>query len=145
MYTHKATSRVIYADTDNMGVAYHGNYLRWFEIGRAEMFRFLGLSYKTIESRGVYLPVSEVYCKYKSPARYDDLLVIETSIDDTLKGGVKFLYTVSDEGGKKIYAKGYTKHACVDAKGRVVRPPAFLRTIIDDISSGKIGEKTGDR
>ncbi len=140
MFTHKATSRVIYADTDNMGVAYHGNYLRWFEIGRAEMFRYLGLSYKSIESRGVYLPVSEVYCKYKAPARYDDLLVIETSIDESVKGGVKFLYTVSDGDGGKIYAKGYTKHACLDDKGRVVRPPAFLRAIIDDISRGRIPE-----
>ncbi len=138
MFTHKATSRVIYGDTDNMGVAYHGNYLRWFEIGRAEMFRSLGLTYKTIESRGVYLPVSEAYCKYKSPARYDDLLVIETAIDDSVRGGVKFNYTVSSEDGGKIFAKGYTKHACVDDKGRVVRPPAFLKTIIDDISRGNI-------
>lgn len=138
MYTHKATSRVIYGDTDNMGFAYYGNYMRWFEIGRAEMFRSLGLTYRVIESRGVFLPVSEAYCKYKTPARYDDLLVIETSIDEKVKGGVKFNYTVTSEDGKKIYARGYTKHACMDADGKVVRPPAFLRTIIDDISRGKL-------
>ncbi len=137
MYTHKTTSRVIYGDTDNMGVAYYGNYMRWFEIGRAEMFRTLGLSYKDIESRGIFLPVSEAYCRYKTPARYDDLLVIETSVDDSVKGGVKFDYTVSSEDGKKIYAKGFTKHACMNAKGRVTRPPAFLKTIIDDISRGR--------
>ncbi|MCP4694275.1 MAG: acyl-CoA thioesterase [Desulfobacterales bacterium] len=138
MFTHRATTRVIYGDTDNMGVAYHGNYMRWFEIGRAEMFRSLGLSYRVIESRGIFLPVSEVYCKYMTPARYDDLLVIDTSIDGSVKGGVKFNYVLTSENGETVYAKGYTRHACVNADGRVVRPPAFLKKIIDDISLGNI-------
>ena len=92
MLSHRTICRVIYGDTDKMGVAYHANYLRWFEMGRTEMFRSLGLSYRDIESRGVYLPVSEAYCKFKSPARYDDIMVIETSLDTKVRGGIKFDY-----------------------------------------------------
>ena len=67
--THRTEYRVIYGDTDNMGVAYHANYLRWFEIGRAELFRSLGMTYKSIEEKGYFLPVSEVYSKFVDSAR----------------------------------------------------------------------------
>ena len=76
MLSHRTTYRVIYGDTDNMGVAYYANYLRWFEIGRTEMFRHLGLTYSEIEARGIFLPVAEAHCKYLAPAHYDELLVI---------------------------------------------------------------------
>ena len=77
---HRFTIRVRYGDTDQMGFAYYGNYLRWFEIGRAELMRSLGLSYRDIEARGVWLPVLEARCRYLRPARYDDEVVIETGI-----------------------------------------------------------------
>ena len=80
MSDHKTTIRVIYGDTDNMGQAYYGNYFRWFEIGRNEMFRSLGLPYKSVEERGIFLPVAEAHCKYCVAAQYDDVLVIETSV-----------------------------------------------------------------
>jgi len=130
MLCHRTTSRVIYGDTDNMGVAYYANYLRWFEVGRTEMFRFLGLTYKSIESKGVYLPVSEVYCKFKSSARYDDLIVIETTLDTGVRGGIKFDYNIYREDGKTLLVQGYTKHACLNGNGRVIRPPAFLLELI---------------
>ena len=133
MLSNKTKCRVIYGDTDNMGFAYYANYLRWFEIGRTEMFRSFGLTYKEIESKGFYLPVSEVYCKYMAPAQYDDVLVIETSLDSTVRGGMKFDYIIYSEDGKKI-AKGYTKHACVDGNNRVVRPPGILLEIINKMS-----------
>jgi acyl-CoA thioester hydrolase len=128
---HRTTSRVIYGDTDKMGFAYNANYLRWFEIGRTELFRSMGLTYREIESRGIYLPVSEVYCKFITPVQYDDLLVIETSIDLTLKGAMKFDYQLFNENGQKAIARGYTKHPCVDREGRVIRPPRFLREFIN--------------
>lgn len=134
MLSNKTKCRVIYGDTDNMGFAYNANYLRWFEIGRTEMFRSFGLTYKAIESKGFYLPVSEVHCKYMAPAQYDDVLVIETSLDSTVRGGMKFDYIISSEDGKKIFAKGYTKHACVDGSNRVVRPPGILLEIINKMS-----------
>lgn len=130
MLTHQTTSRVIYGDTDNMGFAYHANYLRWFEIGRAELFRAWGLTYKSIEDKGIFLPVSEAHCKFIYPAKYDDLLIIETTLDANVKGAVKFDYSIFNEDGKKILAEGYTKHACVDKNGRVVRPPEFLKQLI---------------
>lgn len=131
---HRTSIRVIYGDTDQMGMAYHANFLRWFEIGRTEMFRFLGLSYKQIEQRGVYLPVAEVQCRFMAPVYYDDILVIETCLDRTVKGGMKFDYTLSVEGRNGTCARGFTKHACVDRDGRVVRPPAFIWEAVDNRS-----------
>jgi acyl-CoA thioester hydrolase len=133
MFSHRTTYRVIYGDTDNMGQAYYGNYFRWFEIGRSEMFRFLGLPYKAVEEKGIFLPVAESYCKYATPARYDDVLVIETSLDSKLKAGVKFDYKIFQEDGLTLIAEGYTKHPCVSREGKVVRPPQFLREVIAKI------------
>jgi len=130
MLRYRTTYRVIYGDTDNMGQAYYGNYFRWFEIGRSEMFRSLGLSYKAVEEHGIFLPVSETYCKYSTPAKYDDVLVIETSLDTKIKAGIKFDYTIYKEDGKTLLAQGYTKHPCVNRDGKVVRPPDFIREII---------------
>jgi len=131
MPTHKTTCRVIYGDTDNMGQAYYGNYLRWFEMGRNELFRSMGLTYLTVESRGIFLPVAEVYCKYAVPARYDDLLTIETSLDTRLRAAIKFDYRIFCQGTKTLLAQGYTKHACLNREGRVVRPPQFIKEVIE--------------
>lgn len=131
MPTHKTTCRVIYGDTDNMGQAYYGNYFRWFEIGRNELFRSLGLAYATVESRGIFLPVAETYCKYSVPARYDDFLTIETSLDSRLKGAIKFDYRIFGQDEKTLLAQGYTKHACLNREGKVVRPPQFIKEIIE--------------
>ena len=130
MSSHRTKSRVIYGDTDNMGQAYYGNYFRWFEIGRSEMFRSLGLSYKAVEENGIFLPVSEAHCKYTRPAKYDDILVIETSLDTNIKAGLKFDYKIYKEDGKTLLARGYTKHPCIDQDGKIVRPPAFIKKII---------------
>lgn len=132
MLVHNATCRVIYGDTDKMGMAYHANYFRWFEIGRTEMFRRLGLSYRDIEEKGLYLPVSTAHCKFIAPARYDDTLTIETTLDTKVRGGMKFDYRLLRKGPDDLLATGYTKHACVDHDGRVVRPPTFIKALIDD-------------
>ena len=132
MLTYKTTCRVIYGDTDNMGVAYYANYLRWFEMGRTEMFRSLGLTYKTIENKGFFLPVSEVHCKFMTPVQYDDVIGIEVSLDTSVRGGMKFDYKIVSEDGQAVHAKGYTKHAFVDCNGRVTRPPKFLQEVIQN-------------
>jgi acyl-CoA thioester hydrolase len=133
MFSHRTTCRVIYGDTDNMGQAYYGNYYRWFEVGRSEMFRSLGLPYKAVEESGIFLPVAESHCKYALPAKYDDILVIETSLDPKLKAGLKFDYKIFKEDGRTLIAEGYTKHPCVNREGKVVRPPPFLREVIAKI------------
>ncbi len=128
--SHRVHYRVIYGDTDNMGVAYNANYLRWFEIGRTEMFRHLGLTYREIEERGVMLPVAEVHCKFIRSARYDDLITIETTLDTGMRSGFKFRYRILDEAGAVEIATGWTTHACLNAEGKVVRPPRFLTELI---------------
>ena len=142
MPKHKTTCRVRYSDTDKMGFVYHANYLRWFEICRSEMLRSMGVSYKSLESKGFYLPLSEMHCKFNTPSQYDDILLIETSLDKRYRAGMKFDYQIFSENGEKLLASGYTKHACLDSSGRVVRPPKFLLNVIaehsDSSSSSKI-------
>ena len=130
MKSYTTTVRVIYGDTDNMGIAYHANYFRWFEIGRSEMFRSLGLAYREIETKGIFLPVSEVGCKFTAPIRYDDLLVIETTLDPTVRGGMKFDYRIFRDNEDTVLARGFSKHACLNRDGKVVRPPAFITDLV---------------
>jgi acyl-CoA thioester hydrolase len=130
MQSYTTTVRVIYGDTDNMGIAYHANYFRWFEIGRSEMFRSLGLAYREIEKKGIFLPVSEVGCKFTAPIRYDDLLVIETTLDPTVRGGMKFDYRIFRDNEDAVLARGFSKHACLNRDGKVVRPPAFITDLV---------------
>src|ERR1035437_8151496 len=91
----EARVRVRYAETDKMGVVYHANYLVWFEVGRCELLRAIGSSYRDLESTGIMLPVIEAHCEYRSPARYDDELQVKTW--GTLVSGarVEFRYEVS--------------------------------------------------
>ena len=133
MLSHQTHYRVIYGDTDNMGVAYHANYLRWFEIGRTELLRSWGLPYREIESRGIQLPVAEAHCKYQQPAKYDDMLTIEATLDPNTKGGVKIDYRILSQDGMAIHATGYTRHAFLNLEGKVVRPPAFFCELVDSL------------
>jgi acyl-CoA thioester hydrolase len=135
---------VIYGDTDKMGVAYYGNYLRWFEIGRTEMIRSWGLAYKELEDRGVFLPVAEARLKFISSARYDDVLVIETTLDPGVRAGMKFDYRVFERESDKLLAEGFTVHAFMDADGKVIRPPRFLRRLVQDNLEKASGGRTGD-
>ena len=102
---HRFAIRVRYGDTDQMGFAYYGNYLRWFEIGRAEMLRSLGRSYRDIESLGIWLPVLEAKCRYLKPARYDDEVVIETGVLALGRASVRFGYRVV-RGGSEASSDG---------------------------------------
>ena len=132
MISHRTTYRVIYGDTDRMGVAYHANYLRWFEIGRAELFRSLGMTYKSIEEQGYFLPVAEVNCKFVSSAQYDDLILIETTVDDGVRGGIKFNYRILRSSDETELVRGFTRHAFMDRDGRVVRPPSFVIDLLKE-------------
>lgn len=118
--------RVIYADTDAMGIVYHTNYIRWFEIGRTEFFRNIGIAYRDVESKGFNLPLTQAYCHYHLPARYDDLVLLETNIDFVKRASMKFVHKIWDEGHKSLLAEGYTIHACTDSSGKVIRIPAMI-------------------
>ncbi|MBR9981143.1 MAG: acyl-CoA thioesterase [Desulfatitalea sp.] len=130
MLSHRTTYRVIYGDTDTMGIAYYANYLRWFEIGRTELLRAWGLAYREIEARGVLLPVSEAFCKYMTPAKYDDVLTIEAALDPEIKAGLKIDYRITSADGQTVHAVGHTRHAFLNTEGRVIRPPQFMRDLI---------------
>jgi acyl-CoA thioester hydrolase len=124
--SNRTTCRVIYGDTDQIGVAYYANYLRWFEIGRNGLLRSVGLPYTEIERREVLLPVSEVCCKYVSSVCYDDEIIIETSLDPTVRSGLKLDYVIYRKADMQVAAKGHTLHACLGKDGKVIRPPAFI-------------------
>jgi len=127
---HRFPLRVRYADTDRMGFAYYGNYMRWFEIGRAEMMRSLGTSYREIVESGVSLPVVEASCRYRKPARYDDAIVIETAVADLGRASVEFAYRVVREGDGELLATGRTQHCFLAPDGRPGRAPEGLAALL---------------
>ena len=123
---------VIYGDTDQMGVAYYANYLKWFEIGRTELLRQIGIPYTSIEEKGLRFPVIEVSCRYFRPSRYDDVITIETSLTSLGRATLTFSYRLSrkEKEDEVLIASGWTKHACVDEKGEVTKIlPALEATL----------------
>ena len=127
---HRFELRVRYADTDQMGWAYYGNYLRWFEIGRAEMMRSLGRSYRAVEEEdGVLLPVLDARCRYFRGARYDERLTLETGVLDVARARLRFGYRVLGEHGERC-ALGYTEHCVVTRDAKPVRPPEPLAALL---------------
>lgn len=103
MYTHETSVRVRYAETDQMNVVYHGNYAQYFEVGRVEAIRALGISYKDLETMGVIMPVIEWSAKFLRAAHYDDLLTIRTTLKEWPKDHrIEFLQEVYNEKGKLL-------------------------------------------
>jgi acyl-CoA thioester hydrolase len=121
----KTEIRVIYGDTDQMGVVYYGNYLRFFEAARSDFLRDKGARWRDVErTHGVYLPVVEAKVNYKRPGFYDDLLVIETMLAELGRASLRFEYRVLR--GDDLLATGHTIHACVDKQGDIREFPAAL-------------------
>ena len=130
-----AKTRVIYGDTDMMGVAYYGNYLRWFEMGRNELIREKGMTYRKFEERGLILPVAEANVKYLKSARYDDPIEVHTRVAELGRVRVSFEYeiwraqeeateTEPERGERELLATGVTVHACLGrADGKPARIP----------------------
>ncbi len=107
--------RVRYAETDQMGVVYYANFLVWFEIGRVELLRQHGFDYKTMEvDDDCFIPVVEVNCRYKSPARYDDELTIETRVTGVRGAVLKFRYRIVRVSDQQLLAEGETTHVVTD-------------------------------
>jgi acyl-CoA thioester hydrolase len=124
--------RVIYGDTDQMGVVYYANYLRWFEKGRSEFLRQIGLPYPAVERQGFNFPVVEVSCRYLQSARYDDEVHIETVLTELGRASLSFQYRISRDADDCLLATGSTKHACLDRNGRLTRMPKTLQEAIDN-------------
>ncbi|MDP7340391.1 MAG: thioesterase family protein, partial [Vicinamibacterales bacterium] len=122
-----ASVRVRYAETDKMQVAYYANYFVWFEVGRCELLRSLGSSYRELETTGLMLPVIEAHCEYRRPAHYDDDLTILTRGKLMSPARVCFDYEVQRPADQVVTAIGRTVHAAVDRQGRPTRLPAEIR------------------
>jgi acyl-CoA thioester hydrolase len=120
--------RVIYGDTDKMGVVYYANYLRFFEASRAGWVRERGFPYARLEEQGYYLPVIEAHVQYRKPAYYDDLIRIEPRLSQVHRVSCRFDYTVTRGGD--LLAEGWTMHACINKDGRPVRFPEEFRRLL---------------
>ncbi len=114
----ESRARVRYKETDQMGIAHHSNYIVWFEIGRTDLCRATGITYREIEDRGMILVVTEVGCRYRIPFRYDDEVVIRTSVAEAFSRSIRFTYELRDAGGKNIHATGFSFHVWVDRETR---------------------------
>jgi acyl-CoA thioester hydrolase len=115
--------RVIYADCDPFDVMYYANYLTLFERGRTEFFRSLGLAYRDISDRGIYTPVSEAHCKYFKSVRYDDLLLIETTIGLLKKASIRVDHDIYKKEPRMLLARGYTVLAFVNRDVKIQPVP----------------------
>jgi len=124
--------RVPYADTDQMGVVYYANYLVYFERVRSELLREAGMPYGELEKAGLALPVIEAVCRYKSPARYDELVQISGRVEEVKGARVRIACHVSRDG--ELLAEGYTIHACVNKDSRPIRAPKELASLVEPVS-----------
>ncbi len=120
--------RVIFGDTDQMGVVYYANYLRFFEGARAAFLRSFGKSHADLDAWGVAMPVVEAHCRYRRPAFYEDLLAIELEVAELRGASMKFEYIV--RRGTDVLADGWTRHATISKEGRPVSVPPELRALI---------------
>ena len=122
-----STFRVRYAETDKMGVVYYANYLVWFEVGRADLLRSLGWTYREMELDGVSLPVIEAHCEYHRPARYDDEIEVRTEGRLLSPVRMEFHYQVVRKEDAVVSATGRTTHAALDPSGKPCRLPKRVR------------------
>jgi acyl-CoA thioester hydrolase len=119
--------RVRYAETDQMGVAYYANYLVWFEVGRSEFCRERGFRYADLEALGFKLVVSDVHCRYRNSARYDETVIVRTRLKGVNKRMVTFGYQILRADREEVIAEGETRHICVDSSGKTKSlPERFL-------------------
>ena len=124
----RTTTRVRYPETDRMGVAHHAHYLVWFELGRTELMRQAGCAYGALEDvDGVFFPVIEAGAEYIAPARYDDVIDIETRLTRAEGVRVRFDYVLRNAGDSRVLSEGFTVHASCGRDGKPCRLPESLR------------------
>jgi acyl-CoA thioester hydrolase len=128
MRIHEARLRVRYAETDQMGVVYYGNYLTWMEVGRVEYCKSVGFNYREMESEdGVLLAVVEARCRYLHPARFDDEVAVRTWVEDANARMVHFGYEMKQADGGRLLATGHTRHLFCNRALKPVRLPSKYR------------------
>ena len=130
MISNEIQIRISYADTDQMGVTYYARYMEFFERGRTELLRELGLPYAAMEKDGISLPVIEAHCKYMKGARYDELITIRSILKEKPMARIKIEYEVFNDSKKDLIATGYTIHSFVNSNGKPTRPPKEFQNLI---------------
>lgn len=132
VHTHNCEIRVRYAETDQMGYAYHGCFLTWFEVGRVELLRSRGCSYAELEREGFMLAVRRVECVYHAPARYDDLLALTTALIDMSKTRITFETIIRRSRDETLIAEGRVTVFCMNPDGKVLRIPESIRKLAEN-------------
>jgi acyl-CoA thioester hydrolase len=126
VFQHQTSLRVRYSETDQMGTFYNSRALEWFECGRTELLRALGLPYTEMEARGLFLPLVEAHVEYEGRARYDDLLQLTTTLRFCGRARVRLEVEVAQAETGRSVARGYTVHAFTERNGKPVRPPGWF-------------------
>jgi acyl-CoA thioester hydrolase len=139
---HDATVRVRYAETDQMGVVYHANFLIWFEVGRVELMRAIGIEYKRMEREDdCHIVVAEASCRYHHPARYDELLRVRTRIAESRNRTIKFAYEVLRDSDGQLLATGGTTHVICGSNGRPKLLPEKYRQLLCVVPAAHAGTR----
>ena len=137
--------RVRYAETDQMGVVYYANYLVWMEVGRVDLCKACGFNYRDMEAEdGIFLAVAESHCRYRSPARFDDEVIVRTSIETANTRMVTFTYEMRLAEGDRLLATGYTRHVFVSRAMRPTHLPSkyYQLFVIETPAPGPLTNKT---
>jgi acyl-CoA thioester hydrolase len=141
---HDVTVRVRYAETDQMGVVYHSNFLIWFEVGRMELMRALGFDYGRMEAEeDCYLVVADAHCRYHHPARYDELLSVRTRILEAKNRMLKFGYEVFRQADQRLLATGHTIHISCNRAGQVKHFPEKYKQAFLSIAASLPADRSG--
>ena len=122
--------RVSYGETDAMGVVYYAEYFHLFERARGEYIRRCGMSYAQVEKKGIFLPVREAQCRYRSPARYDDTVLVRAAISQWGRASLRYVYEIWNEDKTTLLVTGMTQHAVTDRESRPVPVPDWLRALV---------------
>ena len=131
---HETEIRVRYAETDKMGIVHHANYLIWFEAGRSELCRARGFSYKEMEEQdNALMVVAETYCRYKSPAYYEDVLTVRTQVAEVRSRSIRFIYEIVRNSDEALLAEGETLHLVTDENKKVkLIPDSYKERLLSD-------------
>ena len=122
--------RVSYGETDAMGDVYYAEYFHLFERARGEYIRRCGMSYAQVEKKGIFLPVREAQCRYRSPARYDDTVLVRAAISQWGRASLRYVYEIWNEDKTTLLVTGMTQHAVTDRESRPVPVPDWLRALV---------------
>jgi acyl-CoA thioester hydrolase len=130
MIKNETHVRVIYADTDNMQYSYYGNYAKYYEIGRTELIRQMGITYREMEQRGIFMPVYEMHCYYHKPAHYDNLLTIRTEVREMPLTRMIFHHEILNEKSELIHTGNVTLIFMDGQRMKPCRVPDFLAVLM---------------